>query len=353
MGFVAPADIAKRARQVETDGWDGIKIYDTQCLFADAFVMTTAAGLATEKLKLSLSTSNPVTRHPSVAASAFAGLSQMMGQRFYYGIGRGDSSLAYIGGAPAPLGMFERYLTAVRLYLSGQQVPFDLIRDWQISSELSSIQLGHAPEQSSLRFLKPEDPVVPIEVYATGPKVLAIAGRRGDRVALGLGGDIERLRWAIGLARAARAEAGLDPSTLSFSSVVPVGVSQDIGRARRSVANMVASSARFSVINGKLVGPATDSQKKIYENILKVYDMSNHGGSGAQTDLLTDEFIDSFAIVGTPEMCVDRILELTDAGIGALMLAPPQGDADPQDIADGYDLLIREVIPAVRDRLRR
>jgi 5,10-methylenetetrahydromethanopterin reductase len=123
-------------------------------------------------------------------------------------------------------------------------------------------------------------------------------------------------------------------------------------RARRSVSNMIASSARFSVINNALVGPATPAQKKVYDAIARSYDMNRHGGSGDQVNVLTDAFIDSFAIVGPPSACVERILELNAIGIDALMLAPPQGDADPDDIRDGYRLLVNDVIPKVRAAAR-
>jgi 5,10-methylenetetrahydromethanopterin reductase len=348
MGAFTAGTIGDRARQIEDDGWDGMRIADTQCIYHDAFVMMTTAVLATARLKFSFATSNPVTRHPAVAASAMAGIAELAGPRILYGIGRGDSALAYIGGAPASLDLFERYLAVVRSYLSGEEVPFDLIRDWRLSRDVATIKLSHAPEKSRLRYLKPGTTPIPIEVFATGPKVLAIGGRRGDRVALGLGGDIERLRWAIDIARAARAEAGLDPATLSFSSVVPTGVARDIDRARRSIANMVSSASRFAIINGSIVGPVSAAQREIFERIAKTYDMKNHGGTGEQTEVLTPEYIDSYAIVGPPDQCVERILQLIDLGIDALMLAPPQGDADPEDIRSGYELLVKEVIPAVR-----
>ena len=189
---------------------------------------------------------------------------------------------------------------------------------------------------------------VPIEVYATGPRVLAVGGRQADRIALGLGADVGRLRWAIETARAARRETGLDPATLSFSAIVPTGVSHDLKRARRSVANMVASSARFAVISGPVVGPVDHSQQKVYDAIRASYDMDQHGGDGAQVKALTDDFVDRYAIVGPPGRCVERIQQLHELGIDAMMLAPPQGDADPEDIREGYRLLVDEVFVGVR-----
>jgi 5,10-methylenetetrahydromethanopterin reductase len=348
MGFERPETIAACARRAEADGWDGLKVYDTQCLFGDAFVMTTAAALATDRLQLSLSTSNPVTRHPAVAASAMASIAAIAGARVHYGIGRGDSALAYVGGAPASVSTFERYITAVRAYLHGEPVAFQSIAPWRLTDDVTRLRLAHAPSESSLRWLDTSAPPVPIEVYATGPRVLDVAGRLADRVALGLGGDTERLRWAIDVARSARARAGLDPDTLSFSAVVPTGVADDVDRARRSVANMVASAARFAVLAGTVVGPVTDEQRRVYEAIGATYDMDRHGELGEQVNALTNAFIETYAIVGPAERCVERIGEIAALGIDAIMLAPPQGDADDDDIRDGYRLLVDDVLPAVR-----
>ena len=349
MGYVRPDQIGARARQAEGDGWTGMKVFDTQCLFGDVFVMMTAAAMSTERLRLSISASNPATRHPAVAASAIAAVADIAPDRVWYGIGRGDSALAHVGGAPAPVALFERYVAAVRRYLHGEPVSFESIREWRLTADVSTIQLGHAPADSRLGWRGPSSAPVPIEVYASGPRVLGVAGRLADRVSLGLGADPARIRWAIDTARTARREAGLDPSTLSFASVIAIGVADDMTRARQSVANMVASSARFSVMSGRVVGPVDDSQRRVYEAIGESYDMNRHGGNGSQVAALTDEFTDTFAIVGSPARCVERIAELAEIGIDAFMLAPPQGDAGDDDIRDGYRRVVDDVLPAVRD----
>lgn len=348
MGAVRPEDMATRARQVEADGWDGMKIFDTQCLYGEAAVMMTAAALATERLQLSISTSNPATRHPAVAAAAIASLAAIAGPRVSYGIGRGDSSLAYVGGAPASVALFERYVEAVRRYLHGEPVTFESIAPWRLTKDVATITLGHAPADSRLTWLDPAAVPPPIEIFATGPRVLAVAGRWADRVSLGLGADVPRVSWAIGTARDARRDAGLPPGTLSTAAVISVGVSDDIVRARRSVANMVASAARFAVISGTVAGPVSAEQRQVYEAIGQSYDMNKHGGHGSQVGELTDDFIDAFAIVGPPPRCVERIVELHEAGVDSFMLAPPLGDADADDIRRGYERLVHEVLPAVR-----
>jgi 5,10-methylenetetrahydromethanopterin reductase len=299
-------------------------------------------------LKVTTAASNPLTRHPSVIASAVASVAAIAPGRVLLGIGRGDSALAYIGGAPASVDVFERYVDAVRRYLNGQPVSFDALRDWSFERGLATIQLGVAPSVSELRWLDPAVPAVPVQVFATGPRVISVGGRLADRVTFGLGADVVRLQWAVDLARVARADAGGDPTTLSLGSAIPIGVADDMDRARRSVANMVASEARFSVMSGRVVGPMLDANRRIYESIGLAYDMNKHGGSGTQVDVLTDEFIDEFAIVGPPSRCVERILELVELGLDHLMLAPPQGDAAQEDQAQGYRRLVDDVLPNLR-----
>ena len=350
---VGPDQIAARARQAETDGWDGVKLADTQCLYGEPFVMMTAGVIATEHLQFSISASNPMTRHPAVAAAGIASIATIAPGRVHYGIGRGDSALAYVGGAPASVSSFERYLAAVRNYLHRVPVTFDAVREWRLTADVSTIQLGHAPDDSRLRWLDPSIPPVPIEIFATGPRVIAVGGRLADRVSLALGADVTRLGWAIDIARCARADAGLDIAGLSLGAVVPIGVADEISRARRSVVNMVASAGRFAVISGRVVGPVTDVQRLVYDAIGRSYDMNHHGGNGSQIDVLTDEFIDTYAIVGPPSACVERILELVELGIDHVMLSPPLGDASEEDRRDGYRRLVDEVLPRVKAALPR
>ena len=347
MVFVRPEEIAANARQLEADGWDGITLADTQCLHGDPFVQMTAAVIATNRIKVTTAASNPLTRHASVIAAAIASVAAIAPGRAMLGIGRGDSALAYIGAAPASVDVFARYVEAVRRYLRGQTVPFDSLRDWQFERDISTIQLGSAPVDSQLRWLDPAVPPVPVQVFATGPRVIKVGGQLADRVTFGLGADVVRMQWAIELAQDARRDGG-DLPALSLGSAIPIGVADDMDRARRSVANMVASEARFAVMSGPVAGPVLDHDRRVYETIALSYDMNKHGGSGAQIDVLTDEFIDNFAIVGPPSRCVERILELTELGLDHIMLAPPQGDAADDDKTEGYRRLIEEVLPQLR-----
>ena len=58
------------------------------------------------------------------------------------------------------------------------------------------------PTVSRLRWLRDGDPKVPIDVAASGPKVIEIAARHADAITFAVGVDPYRLGWAVEHARA-------------------------------------------------------------------------------------------------------------------------------------------------------
>ena len=209
---------ARFAERAEAAGWDGMAVVDSQNLAGDSYVALAIAAGATEHLGLGTGVTNPVTRHPAVTASAIASVQRASGGRAVLGIGRGDSSLAHLGRAPARVAAFERYLETLQAYLRGEGVAFEAL-DFheQAAPALHALGLADAPAASQLLWLG-DDPKVPVEVAATGSQVIAAAARHADRVLLAVGADPDRLGWGIERARAARKDAGLDPQGVALGA---------------------------------------------------------------------------------------------------------------------------------------
>ena len=120
------------------------------------------------------------------------------------GIGRGDSALAHLGRAPAQLGQFERYLRQLQTYLSGAAVSFEEIDiPHEVAPPMSELHLHDAPTASRIGWIA-GSAKVPVEVAASGPKVIALSALHAERVMFTLGADVERLQWGIELARKTR-----------------------------------------------------------------------------------------------------------------------------------------------------
>jgi 5,10-methylenetetrahydromethanopterin reductase len=303
---------------------------------------------------LGVGVGNPITRHPSVAASAAAGVQQFSGGRMVLGLGRGDSSLAHIGLAPASPAVFESYLRATQTYLSGGAVQFD---DLDRGPHRTSETLGAAgiPSASQLRWLDPSVPKVPIDVAASGPAVIGIAARYADRMTFGVGADPDRLRWAIESARAARVAAGLDPAGIGLGAYINVVAHPDEQTAANLAGSAVAMFSRFSVMHGRTTGPMSEQAKGNLEKVREQYDLREHGRPDARHGSSVDtSHIRSFGVVGSPAHVVERLVELHSLGLERVMILGGLADSTAtvsEDLAVSRKLLTAEIIPAVRAAL--
>jgi 5,10-methylenetetrahydromethanopterin reductase len=344
-----PGRSADAARKLESEGWTGMGIVDSQCLSGDPYVAAAMACGATSTLKVATAVTNTATRHPAVAATAAASVQAESGGRFVLGIGRGDSALAYLGLAPAPVGQFAKHLERLQGYLRREEVPFDLATD-AVNGLCSSatLHMDSEPTVSRLRWLRDGNTKVPVDVAASGPKVIDIAGRLADAVTFAVGVDPARIRWAIDRAHAARVAAGLDPGTLGLGAYVPLFVDDDRTTARRMISGAVGSFARFSVMHGTVTGPATDSQRATLTRVHAAYDMTAHFTHGSrQSQQLTDEVIDAFAIAGPPSYCLERLAELREMGLRRFYLTGPGIGSDRDAATASHRRIVTEVLPAV------
>src|SRR3954471_670295 len=212
MGVGLPKVAVRQAERAEASGWDGLLLVDSQNLAGDCYIGLALAAHATSTLQLATGVTNPFTRHPAVTAGAIATVQAESDGRAVLGIGRGDSSLAHVGLAPAPVAVFERYVRQVQRYLRGEDVPLEeagAAANTGTVPPVEELHLAGAPDASRLHWLRANQPKVPVDVAATGPKVIGVAGRHADRVTFAVGADPERVAWAIDTFRAARAAAGL------------------------------------------------------------------------------------------------------------------------------------------------
>jgi 5,10-methylenetetrahydromethanopterin reductase len=361
-GVALPRLTARLARDAEAAGWDGMVLPDSQNLAGDVFVGLAMAAAATERLQLATGVTNPLTRHPAVTAGAIASIQAESGGRAVLGVGRGDSSLAHLGWAPAPVDVLESFVRRVQAYLRRDDVPFDesAARRGDVAGgggggggrlrPIDELGLAAAPSASRLHWLRAEQAKVPVDVVASGPRVIAMAAVFADRVTFAVGADPERLRWAADTARAARRDAGLDADAISFGAYVNVVPHRDRARARELAAGSLASFARFSVMHGTPTGPVAGGDRDVFENIARSYDMGGHFRHGSpQSGALTDDFVDRFGIVGEPDECAGRLIELIrSTGLDRVVVVGPSAGADREEAAYAAACVREEILPAVR-----
>jgi 5,10-methylenetetrahydromethanopterin reductase len=342
-GAGVPGLAARHAAAAEQAGYDGLALVDSQNLAGDCYVGLALAAKATTRLKLATGVTNPVTRHPAATAAAIAAVHAESGGRAVLGIGRGDSALAHLGYAPAAPAVFEQALVRIQGYLRGEEVPFEA------DANLATLGLADAPKASRLAWLPRDLPKVPVDVAATGPRMIGIAARLAERVTFAVGADPARVRWAIETAREARSKAGLDAAGLSLGAWVNVVVHDDPEQARRLGEGGLALFARFSAMHGTPVGPASEADRVLLRRVHDAYDMNRHARTGSQQAALLDaRFANRFAVFGPPAHVIARLRELVGLGLERLMIVGASVGADREQARACEARFVREVLPALR-----
>jgi 5,10-methylenetetrahydromethanopterin reductase len=309
----ADADtMGKRAAAVESAGWDGLLLADSQNLTPDVFVALTMAAAATDRLELGTAVTNPVTRHPAVVAAAIASLHVASRGRAVLGLGRGDSALLQLGLRPQARVAFQADARRIRSYLNGGTV-------------------DEAGYPSRIQWIPAADfRPVPLQIFASGPLLTADAALVADRLTIVVGARPERISARVETARASRQAADLDPGGLDVGAYLIVGVDDDPARARDLVRGNVGIFAHFQRDDAALV----PGDRAVVAAVTQRWEEAAHGlASSAQSSALTDEFLDHFAVVGSHDQCVTRLRDLLRLGIDHLVLIGASRDI-PQDTAD-------------------
>ena len=118
------ASAVENAKLAEKSGFDWFGVADSQSLFRELFVTLAMVGQATERMMIGPSVTNPLTRHPAVAASAVATISEMHEGRVVLGLGSGDSEILNLGLKPAKVDEGREYLIALRGLLKNGEAEF-------------------------------------------------------------------------------------------------------------------------------------------------------------------------------------------------------------------------------------
>ncbi len=336
------------ARRAEAAGWAGMLVVDSQNLAPDCYVALTLAATGTERIGLGTGVTNSVTRHPAVTADAAMAVQDVSQGRMVLGIGRGDSALAHLGRSPARFAGFRRYLEVLQHYLRGEPVEFSQIpMSDEVATGVAALGLADHPSTSRMLWHRGDLPKVPVEVAATGPRVIEAAGQLADRVMFTLGAVPDRITWGIDLATRARRELGLEPAGIRFGAYVNVVCHPEIAVARQLVRGGLTTFARFSVMHGETAGPVSASERSVLESLHDGYNMKAHTRADSeQAALMSDEFIDRFAIAGPPEHCVARLNELKALGLDKVAISGPTAGADRNEARRAMKLLDEEVLSA-------
>ena len=307
----------------EENGFSHAWTWDSHVLWQDPYPIFALMAAGTERIHLGTCVTNPVTRDPTVTASAMATLNEISGGRMEMGIGRGDSAQRVLGRGPVTVAHLEQACRVIRDLAEGRAVDID---GTEVQLKWSE---GHR---------------LPVWVAAYGPKALHCAGRVADGVILQLA-DPFIIEWALRYLREGAEEAGRNPADIKVMAAAPAYLSDDLAHARDQVRWFPALVSNHVVDlvkryhEGELPDALTD-----YIAAREGYDYAHHGRAGSENaEFVTDEVVDRFCVIGGPERVRARLGELRDLGVDQFNIYSMVDD--PRAVITGFG---SEIIPAFR-----
>jgi alkanesulfonate monooxygenase SsuD/methylene tetrahydromethanopterin reductase-like flavin-dependent oxidoreductase (luciferase family) len=301
------------AALAEGCGYDLLGYGDSQCLLPEMSVALAAMATVTSHVTLCPTVTNPITRHPSVLASAFGALQQLSNGRAALCIGTGDSAALSIGEQPARLAGLRDYARAVIALVHGQEATY---RARTFRLEWSA-------------------PRVPVWLAAGGPKTCALAGAIADGVLLGVGLTEDVVRDAIRRVHEGAVAAGRDPDAIEIWIFSKIYLCDSEQQAWHDLAWTLAASAHHAFradLEHKFV-PAhwQDALARLQDGYaVREHDnLANEGQTNARLVIDTGlvEFLGPrFLLAGPPERVRDRIAEIAGWGVRGFFTSAMFGD---------------------------
>jgi phthiodiolone/phenolphthiodiolone dimycocerosates ketoreductase len=232
--IMPPADKAVQfAQRAEADGFDAIwwpchlmgwipdsvwveeltglaKFQANPHMYFDPLIMMGAAGAATERIKVGVSVTDTIRRHPAMLAQAALTVDHLAGGRSIFGLGSGERMNVAPYGIEwsKPVGHLEEALRVIRLLWEAEG-PVDFAGQF---FNLDGAVLGLDPYEG-----KPP----PIWLAAHGPRMLEICGRLADGW---VPTNIEPEDYAqkLGVIHESAERAGRDPAAFTPSMLAYV-----------------------------------------------------------------------------------------------------------------------------------
>jgi 5,10-methylenetetrahydromethanopterin reductase len=112
------------ARFVDRAGFAFLGFGDSQSRWMDSWTMLGITAMNTERVLLGPFITNPIGRHPAVAAGAAVTVQKISHGRVMFGLGTGETSIRDLEEPKLPLAEFEEYALAVKGLTEGKTVPY-------------------------------------------------------------------------------------------------------------------------------------------------------------------------------------------------------------------------------------
>jgi probable F420-dependent oxidoreductase len=284
------------AKLAEAHGFSHVWTFDSHLLWQEPYVIYSRILAETHRIIVGPMVTNPATRDWTVTASSFATLNEMYGNRTICGIGRGDSAVRATNGAPTTLKTLRESIHVIRELANSRPAEYN---------------------GATVRFPWSRGSTLDVWVAAYGPLALKLAGEVGDGFILQMA-DLDVAEWMITTVRAAAANVGRDPASVTFCVAAPMYVGTDRAHMRdqcRWFGGMVGNHVADIVAK---YGPSSEVPTALTDYIAgrQGYDYNQHGKAGNEhVAFVPDEIVDRFCLLGTATEHIAKLRALQAIGV--------------------------------------
>jgi 5,10-methylenetetrahydromethanopterin reductase len=307
-GIESGAALESYARAAETAGYESLWVTE-RYFHEETFTLLGFLAAITHRLKLGVGVTNPYTRHPALLAMASATLDRVSGGRFILGMGRS-----------------EPFIIRDRLGLDYRQ-PRTVLADavGNIRDLLGGNRVDTTGEQVTMRDTRlailPVQQRMPIYLAALGPQALRLAGAVADGVILNAYVPTGYVRYAVREIREAARQAGRDPESIDITCMLVVRLTPDAGALIPGLKQRLVR-----LLAEPHVGEILLAQGGFDADILKTLRAAASRPDADATELITDDMVEAFYLIGDAATCRARIAEYRAAGVDSPLLLPRLDD---------------------------
>ena len=313
--------VGELAGRAEALGFNAIWYIDHQLGMKDVYAAMNVAALNTSRIQIGSAVTNLLTRHPSVTANATTALDELSDGRALLGLGAGWVALRSIGLEPVKVGDIRAGIDNFRALFSGE--PFEL--DGQ------RVQLATARRQ------------IPIYLAVSQPRMLRTCGEMCDGAILMGGAHPDFCRWQLDFLYQGLEKAGRDRSEVLVDLTVAMSIDDDQDKATGDIRAWATSqAATFNV--WKSMPSAWEKYRPEFQTAFDSYHYTEHLSLRAgHKQVVSDEFVQSVAIAGNLDYCVDRLRELVRLDIDRITFALLSGGRERR-----LQQLAEDVLPRLK-----
>ncbi len=288
------------ARAAEDSGFDCA--WGGEANNKDPTVMLAAAAAVTRRLELGTAVCHMLGRTPVSMALHAAGLDELSGGRFRFGLGISNPTIAGWHGVAFdhPLERIREYLEIVESALRGDKLDFEG-------------RFYHA-RGFKLAF-KPSEHRIPVYLAAFGPRMSRLAGRSSGGVLINMANPGEIRRIVENVREGARS-AGKDPDALEIICKLRCCVARDRAAARQALGRVLTYYALADYYRDLL------GRMGFGEEVAAIRDAWRAAGFRAAAGRVTDRLLDGLPLVAGESVAevLEQVKAYGDAGATRVIL---------------------------------